>query len=794
MDSKESVVSTLAAKSRGIHARLCEALPVFLLVLLLLLTVVWWAPGMPYPGEDSAWVLAVNQAVADRLAFGRDVLFTVGPWGDVYAGQYHPATDTMMLAGGTLVALALGSGLAFLVHGRRRWIMLLFPLLVATTGEHDPVFIALPLLLLAVASARAGCRVQVAALLLLTTACALLSLVKGTFGTQAAMMVALAVLLLSAYRRLALAGSVLAAYVASVIGFWAWSGQILPDLPGYFLSMPVVISGYAEGLALDGPWSDIAAYLCGCSVLLWLLWRSRESDRRGATFVLSLGLAFTQFVAFKSGFVRHDEHALIAAGSLALMPFAIASALGLRHFAGAMFVSLLALAFISHHYPGYEWPRLGVGRDRLAFATEGAWTRWTDPGRLGRLYAKHMKAARLGLPLQHVTGPADIYSSGQMALLGNGLDWSPRPALQSVNVFTAALSQADLDHLDGTASGHPPVSNVFFRVENQDNRLPSTEDGLSWPSLLSAFHVAGFDRGLDTALLQRQPGAAAARPGPTLIDASHALGEEVALPPLPTGLAWATLDLRPTLAGRLAETLFRPPLLTITLKYANGPVDRFRLVSGLARAGFLIGPRVRSTADMLWLLLPDRRGPDQRPVSLTVSGESGTRWLWQQRFMVRIQALDIPLQNQVRALLEPSPMTRLETPATAAGTAQACTIDAINGLKPSAKPIVVPQITEVSGWAVVNVAGGEAPERVWVRLEDAAGHFWQAPAESRARLDVAGYFVNQGLAGSGFDARFDLSGLHGSFTMTVLAERNNAFKACSFRQQIITAAPAARSE
>ena len=787
-------MSILGAKPRGADGRLWDALPILLLLLLLLLTVVWWSPGMPYPAEDSAWVLAVNQAVADRLAFGRDVLFTVGPWGNVYAGQYHPATDTMMLAGGTLVALALGSGLAVLVRGRMRWIMLLFPLLVATTGEHDPVFIALPLLLLAVAAGRPASRLHRVALLLLTIACGLLSLVKGTFGTQAAVMVALAVLMLFACRRFSLAGLILAAYLASIFGFWAWSGQRLRDLPGYFLSMPVVISGYAEGLALDGPWTDIAVYLCGSSVLLWLLWRSQLPGGRVAPLIFSLGVAFTQFMAFKSGFVRHDEHALIAAGSLALMPFALAGVLGRRSLAGAMLVCLFALAFISRHYPGYEWPSPVRARDRLAFAAEGAWTRWTDPGRLGRLYAKHMNAARLGLPLPQVTGPADIYSSGQMSLLGNGLDWSPRPALQSVNVFSAALSKADLDHLDGIASTHPPVHNVFFRLEDQDNRLPSTEDGLSWPSLLSAFRVASYDRGLDTALLQRQPGRVAAQPGRVLVDASYPLGEEIALPPSPTGLAWVTLDLRPTLAGRFAEMAFRPPLLTITLKYANGSVDHFRLVSGLARAGFLLGPRVRTTADMLWLLLPDRRGRDQRPVDLTVTGESGTRWLWRSRFALRMQAIDIPVQDQVRVMLEPAPMTRLATPAPATGTADACTIESINGLKPSTKPIEVPQVTEVSGWAVVKVAGGEAPERVWVRLEDTAGQVWQAAADPRARLDVAGYFVNLGLAGSGFDARFDLSGLHGSFAMTVLTERDHSLKACSFVQQILVGSRHAASE
>ena len=64
---------------RRVGARVWDALPGLLLVPLSLLTVVWLSPDVPYPLQDSAWVLALNQAVADRLAFGRDVGFCSAP-------------------------------------------------------------------------------------------------------------------------------------------------------------------------------------------------------------------------------------------------------------------------------------------------------------------------------------------------------------------------------------------------------------------------------------------------------------------------------------------------------------------------------------------------------------------------------------------------------------------------------------------------------------------------------------------------------------------------------------------
>lgn len=773
-------------------ATLWAVLPGLLLVLLSLLTVVWFSPGMPYPGQDSAWVLALNQAVANGLAFGRDVIYPLGPWGGVYAGQYHPATDVMMLAGGAVVALALAGGLLSLARGGRRWIVLLLPLLAATVGERDPVFVVLPLLLLAVAIDRPAAgrgpeRWRAIALLLLTAACALLTLIKGTFGTQAVPMVGLALLGVSMDRRFRLAGLMLACYAAALAGFWLVAGQQLADLPAYISTMLAVISGYSEGLAVGGPVSDIVAYLCAAAALLWLIWHDRVRGRPAATGLLLLGASFTLFVAFKSGFVRHDEHALIAAGTLAMAPVVLIAALRRRGLAAAMLVTLCALAFISQHYPGYEWPSVTRGRERLALAASGVWTRLADPGRLSRLFDANMAAVRTAMPLPPVTGPTDIYSSGQMILLANGLDWSPRPALQSVTVLSDVVAEADLDHLRATGGRHPPVQNVFYRVESEDNRLRSTGDGLSWPALLSEFRVQRYDRALDMALLQRQPTVRSLPESPAILEGKHRLGEQVMVPVLPTGLGWATLNIRPTLAGRLAALLFRPPLLTIAVQYANGPVEHYRLISSLARMGFLLTPRVTSTEDMLWLLLPERRAPAFRPVSIAVTGESGTRWLWQQQFTMRVQSIDIPVQAQVRAMLSPAALTPAVPAARDIEAADACAIELVNGRAASATPIEVQGTAEVSGWSVVSIARGEAPGRILVRLTNAAGTSWETVAEPRPRPDVGGYFVDPALTASGFAARFDVSSLKGPYTVTI--EGRDSQWRCKPTQHLIVVAP-----
>ena len=771
-------------------------LPIGLLVLLCLLTIVCFAPDFPYFGQDSGWPLALNQAVADHAVFGQDIIFNLGPWASVYTGQYHPATAAMMYAGSAIVAAAFSGGLIALTAGWTRWLALLAPLLAATVGLRDPVFIALPLLLLSLAATlgTAGSAIprlpeKVVALLLLCVAAALLSFVKSTFGTQAIIMMTLALAALASARKWRLACGALSTYVAALAVFWVISGQRLADLPRFFGMIPLLISGYTEGLAKSGAPTDIAAYLIAAAALLLGLLLARRRPMSASFGLLFLGTAFTLFVAFKSGFVRHDEHALIAAGTLALLPLTVAGALERRALLPVTAAGLGALAFITHHYPGYEWPSYGRAQGRLASVASDAWRDVADPGWARRQFDFSMSRIKAAFPLPAVPEPSDIYSSGQAILLANGLQWSPRPVLQSVTVTSPGAAAADLAHLEGE-NGHPPVQNVFFALEDEDNRLPTLQDGTSWPALLSEFEAVGYDRGEQIAFLRRKPGAKAAAPTELpLLRGAAALGHEVALPDLPTGLGWITLDIRPTLLGRLVNFLFRPPALFISLRYGDGHMVRYRLLSDLARTGFLLTPPVSDTEGMLRLLLPERTAPEHKPSALVVSGESGTRLLWQAGYAVDLRSIDIPLQPAVQSLLVLAPRPAQAEDESRTSPADACRLDAVAGQVGSRTPLGVSGDTEVDGWIVASITASDPPSRFTLLFTDATGHAWQVDAPRNYRPDIAGYFNNQRLVRSGFKVKVDLSGLQGFYAMTMQADEGTRRWRCKLEQPLRVDAP-----
>ena len=89
----------------------------------------------------------MNQAVAQHLSFGDQLVFSLGPWASIYTQSYHPATDRMMLIGG--LYLAASCWLAFLVLIDRRswaWVALLAAALLPLRLSRDAALFLLPLM------------------------------------------------------------------------------------------------------------------------------------------------------------------------------------------------------------------------------------------------------------------------------------------------------------------------------------------------------------------------------------------------------------------------------------------------------------------------------------------------------------------------------------------------------------------------------------------------------------------------------------------------------------------------
>jgi hypothetical protein len=598
MDATRAIALSSLSKMRlGNAARLIA----FLAILATVLLSVPLAPEMPRAGLDESWRYAMNEAVAQHLSFGKEVVFTFGPLAAIYTRLYHPSTDLMMLAGRVLIATAFAIGLALLTLPNRAWLALVIPIMVAETAFLlDAQLIMLPFVLLLLAT-RIGMppgtearlnptpliRIGIA---VVVCAVGILPLIKGSVSLSVASCGSLTFLVLLRRRpfdafALALIGT------GSCITAWCLAGQTIWSLPQYFLAQAPFISGYSEAMSLNGPTVETIIYLSGCLLLVTVFFWESASRFGLEGWVLAVGLCATLFLAFKAGFVRHDTHTLISAQSILFAGFCFVTFCRPTVLRVAVaFCTVFTWAFLDHQYTHLDFP-IAIGRfeDACRKLLEGAKLRLFDGQRLEREFVEANSQIRNRLPLPDIEGSVDSYPSELSTIFAHNFKWDPRPVIQSYAAYTGELDTLNLKHLLSKSA----PKHIFFRIGPIDGRLPALEDAGSWSVLLQRYRIVGFDgnwihfqqdAGNGDLLNQHQP----------IRQLSARIGKNVEIPQ-DLGPICAQIKMHETLLGKAVDRLFKLPTVTISLTLADGTTVSRRYIPAMGQQGFLISPFVSNT-------------------------------------------------------------------------------------------------------------------------------------------------------------------------------------------------------
>ncbi len=607
-ENRDHALSTLDATAR-----------ILLLLALLssiLVKLVPFYPRMPEAGLDPSWMYAVNEAVARGLSFGQDIVWVHGPMASVYTHAYHPATYALTVIASLYLALSYWAILvAFMKESHWLWLVAIAVALVALRGDPDPLLFTLPLLigLLTLRAVRSGedswldGRLAPLYAVALFAPLGLLPLIKGSLLPLCALVSIACAVLLVANRRWWLAPACVVAPVVVFVAFWSLSAQSVNAVADYITSTTKLTAGWAQGMGFTPVKTgrgaiylhlEVISYVVASAGLLAVVLSRRDRTAPPKVFAGALYAAIL-FLAFKAGFVIHDEHAVIAGETVLLVALLIASQVRISR--AVVLVTALALcAFLlpEVHYI-YLLDRGMPGTGYVA-AWKGISKHALDPGWLGHDFDQAVDSLRdeAGFPV--LEGTSDIYSYDQSYLIASGNDWSPRPILQSHTAYTPTLARMDLQYL----LGRNAPKNVFFSVQPIFGRLPALEDGPSWPILMRAYRPERIYN--DHLVLQEREDAGPDDVLRALPKETHRLGETVRVPET-TGTVFARVSLEPTLMGRLANALYKPAELRITLELADGTIKEFVLVAGMADAGFVISPLVENTDDFRMLCAGDAR-------------------------------------------------------------------------------------------------------------------------------------------------------------------------------------------
>jgi hypothetical protein len=610
---------------------------------------------------DPSWVQASIYALLNRLRFGQEFVFTTGPLSPIYSGTFSEGFTLITVSVRLLVVVFVAYGIVSMTAPL--WasfslssFLVASAALIALWHVHakDSINLFVPILTALFYMDRRG---NSFVILTGTVLSAALSLSK--FSAFPLSVAAFALVdLLSIHRREVPYKT--AFFVGSVVLFFKLTGQNLSDFLTFIIAGLEIASGYAAAMSLPGLIKELVSWLFIATVCAFAIFvgerkrlKSNETDLPSSICRMLLFCLFA-FVLFKSSFIRHDLHSLIAWGGLALAAIAFQIFIPSISFRDRFRIPLLSvIAIVSALSATYMLARRhNIFPNRTPFETlKRSWAQIEEGARLAmapgdwlaeksRQSQEAARAIAFSANLPALKGTVDIIPSRQSRVIAAGLDYHPRPVVQEYATYSEKLIARNRAFFESDSA----PEYLLFEPGSIDGRHPASAEGSLWPLFLQRYYSADL-AGRMIVLRKRE------KPLPSLLKPAELSRMTAgAWSSLPAGAdpLFVKIDLRLNFFGKLYEFFFRPPLVHLAVGYPVGAEELFRLIPGQARDGMLISPKVDSALPYLLLDHPEaeankwQRWPSRLRIDIGMLG----RLLYSRSIMLSIQRLD---RNRLQA-------------------------------------------------------------------------------------------------------------------------------------------------
>lgn len=756
----------------------------FVVIITAIAVFVPFSPEMPKADLDPSWRFGMNQAVAQGLSFGKEMIFTFGPYASIYTKSYHQSTDFMMVGGSLYLALSYWACFVLLMKGVHwGWALAFLAVLAGLMHSRDPLLFSYPLLVglltfkILFAEDRRLINSKFAPfyVALVFAPFGLLPLVKGSILILCCAVAVLCSFFFLVNKHKLFAKICLFTPIVSMFLFWTVSGQSIANLPSYFISMAPIVSGYTEAMAheaVEGNIYEVALYLIASAFLLLAISIQMQIACTSKIFLFCIYFVFL-FLSLKAGFVRHDGHAIISGTSILIAALLLPFILNTKIIFLVIVSAIFAWSSIDGNYTNTSTRKV---RRNIESTYSSMWygikNRISNRNWPKLEFDAAINSLREQATFPVLQGPTDIYSYNQSYLIASGNSWSPRPILQSYSAYTPALAEINRQHLLGSQA----LDNIIFKVEPIDERIPSIEDGASWPVLMANYQPTGMEN--DFLFLRKKDSFREIEEPMKLTSEKHSFGESVYLPQSSQPI-FAKIEIEPTILGRIASILFKPSLLQITLELNNGIKKQYRIIAGMAKSGFLISPLIEDTANFGMLYGKNSYLAEKLVKSIAIAPRDGKSKFWNDEYTVTF--------SQIRTA-PPIDLSKIykfdefddEFSSSKVVIAEKCdgSIDAINDTFPAPAKFAASNLLRVSGWSAASVNMGTLPEAVYVVLTDDQGNHKYLKTRPTSRPDVGAHFKKPELNESGYSTMADISALEGRYTLGLAIKQSGKIKIC----------------
>ena len=598
----------------------------------LLLTYVLPAPALPSPEIEQGWQQLLSEAFLRHAQFGRDILFTYGPWGFLTEPLGNPRLYGWLLAARGFIALACSFALSRLATALPSK-ALAFVVLTAVLLLGSPAGLVLLLFVLIYVRPEP---VPAWLLLLLLCACSLVAHTKLSLGFLFfSLLLYLVVDEVFRLRRLPWLAMWSA---ATYLGWYEIAGQHLRFLLDYLSSSLAVLSGYggAMGLPPTRVFPTVVLLLSLAGLGLWISDAIARGSVRRTSATVWLGLYF--LVGMKQAFGRADAVHLwwgcfnLVLPGLMLVANELAPAVTARR---AAFYVVLVVGFSLLAFVYAAWHGNTVGQDRATDTAKNllrAAEDWVHRGSLNAGYQARMDDIRQLCSLPLLSGTIDTFDNRLACGLAYGERFRWRPTALPRDTYTGNFSRRNAEYLLSSQA----AANMLLGIRTTDNHYAPLEDSLSWLALLRVYQPQAA-AGDDILFTRTTPRDFSVQP---LLQRTVSFGESVEIPETMEPI-WAQIDVPLSVAGRAASLFLCVPQVSLRLRSA-GREQQYRFLADTARAGFLLSPLITTPASFC-SLYPDQRIGAARPPrvdSLALLPPAGPAF-YKQSIAIRLYRLSI---------------------------------------------------------------------------------------------------------------------------------------------------------
>jgi hypothetical protein len=561
--------------------------------------------GVTCPGLDGSWHYALNDFFHRGIIFGRDVVWTYGPFGFINRPQNIGSNLVIAFAVQILLWVTFSAILIWIVTktGTRCLNIVLFAILF-TGGQCvfnfaffgiDYYISLIVLLLLSISMISTEWKWSFS---LAGIFCVLLFFVKFSTACLSYSALVASGLIQGWHDPKRNRGSMMISLgfvpCLTVATYFAYNPSIT-DLWFYLFGMVELSSGYSVAMSLPWDGSNIIYSLGIFTLYVWLM--SLLYRRRQHTFRISLVMLVPLFFSFKHGMVREDRHVFFFFSYFLLILGIIVLFTNFTRKYRQYFVIIGAALLLwgmvfKTHYPGFRMgpyllDKVVVTQIRSVFGWESfkGLIDWKSGELLARDRLPNDLLSNIG---DHTVG---IFPNELAYAAANDIRFVPFPVCQSYSAYTSYLDRVNAAFISDETRA-PDMILLHWNV--LDNRQPYMDVPATWSAMYSWYDECVKYEGW--VLLSRR-----IRPRLTtwtMLNRSMIMNTDE-IPICDTqDLIALKVDLNLSLRGRIQKFLYKVLPTYITLSSKNGREFTHRVVPATLQNGLIINFLPRNQTDV----------------------------------------------------------------------------------------------------------------------------------------------------------------------------------------------------